>query len=294
MRAVGIVVMRVRRTVTPVTRVVISCFQTTLRRRFPFIVGLDLDALLLAPTVLVLIGRVRAFDLRIVGQHIETEMVIRSADVQLMLVHLELVVEGRVTARMIACAVLVAGIGAVIGAIDDVRVGIGTMVVIAHREYFRIAHHAKSRYADRMAFCDMKIKTAAGEHTAAFMRLRTLLHKVTRDQTRVQHMATRSTQVIAVRRATSVARMIAIAHIEIAVHRPGIEIDVKAHIGARRGRPGFCQSVVNTSLNRTVITGSAVFFHHEVDDAGRSFGAVLRGRVGDQLDLLDRTCRHLL
>ena len=46
MRTVGIVVMGVSRTVTPVARVVISCFQTALRRWFPFVVGLDLNTLL--------------------------------------------------------------------------------------------------------------------------------------------------------------------------------------------------------------------------------------------------------
>ena len=79
-------VMCVRRTVAPVARVVVSGFQTTLRRRFPFVIGLDLDTLLLTRAVLVLPGRVRALNLRVIGQHVKTEVIIRTAYVQLVFV----------------------------------------------------------------------------------------------------------------------------------------------------------------------------------------------------------------
>ena len=100
-----------------------------------------------------------------------------------MLVHLELIVERGIAARVIARTGLITGVRAVVGTIDDVRVGVCTVVVVTHREYFRITHHAKSRYTDRVAFCNMEIKTAAGKHTAAFVGLCSFLNEVTGDQT---------------------------------------------------------------------------------------------------------------
>ena len=54
---VRISVMRVGEVIFPVPRVVVSGFQTTLLRRFPFVIGLDLDALVLVIGRLVLVGR---------------------------------------------------------------------------------------------------------------------------------------------------------------------------------------------------------------------------------------------
>ena len=88
--------------------------------------------------------------------------------------------------------------------------------------------------------------------------------------------------------------MIPVSDIEITVHRTRIEIDVKAHIRAGRYVPGCRQGIIQTRLHRAVIARLTVFLHHQVNDAGCSFGRKLSRRVGDQLNLLNRSRRHLL
>ena len=82
MRTVRVVVIGVSITVTPVTGVVVAGFQTTLLRRFPFIVRLDLDTLFATLAVLVLVARIQVFlYLFVVGVHVETELVVCTADI---------------------------------------------------------------------------------------------------------------------------------------------------------------------------------------------------------------------
>ena len=88
--------------------------------------------------------------------------------------------------------------------------------------------------------------------------------------------------------------MIAVADVEIAVHRTCIEIDVKTEVRSGWHVPWRCQRIVQTGLYRSVIACRAVFFHHQVDNSGCTFGTELGGRVGDHFDLLDRSGRHLL
>ena len=144
-----------------------------------------------------------------------------------------------------------------------------------------------------MSLRHMEVQTAATEHTAATMVLKTFLRQMTDDQRRIQLLATRSAQVISVGRATAVADMIAVSDVEITVHRTGIEVDVKAGICSGRNVPRGRQRIVDTRLYRTVVTRRTVFFHHQVDDTRGTFRTEFGAGVGDQFNLLDRSCRHL-
>ena len=287
-------VISVSKTGAPVTRVVISGLQTTLRRRFPFVLCLHLDTLFQALTVLVLVKRIFVFFfLLVVGQHVKSEMVVRAAHVEFMLVHLECVVERRISARVTTGRQLVAVILAqrVAGSVhQQVRAVRG----VAHLEYLRITHHTESRHSDHVAFRYAEIQSSAGEDTAAAVRLMTFLIQVTHDQTRVQLRAAFAVQVIAVRITTAVADVVAVSDVEIAVYRTGVEVDVKTYVGAGRHVPWRCQGIVDTGAYGAVETRRAVAFHHQVDDTRRTFRTVFGGRIGDDFYLLNRSGRHLL
>ena len=53
-----VVVVCVRRAVAPTARVIVAGFQTALFCRFPFVLGFDLDTLVLAKAALLLVGGV--------------------------------------------------------------------------------------------------------------------------------------------------------------------------------------------------------------------------------------------
>ena len=100
MRSVGVVVMRVSQTGVPSVRVTVSGFQTAMRRRFPFVVGFDLYALVFAAVALILIGRVRAVYLGVVGCLVPAEVIVRTADIELVAIQRELIIDRSVTARV--------------------------------------------------------------------------------------------------------------------------------------------------------------------------------------------------
>ena len=88
--------------------------------------------------------------------------------------------------------------------------------------------------------------------------------------------------------------MISITDVEITVYGSGIEIDVQTCIGSRRSCPRFGQRIIDTRLHRTVESGRAIFFHDEIDDAGRTLGAKFSRWIRDEFDFFNRSCRHLL
>ena len=177
--------MRVGETVGPVTCIVVTGFQTALRRRFPFIIRFNLNTVLLAGTVLILIRRVGTFDLCVVGEHVKTEVVIRSADVQFMLIHLKLIVQRHVTTGVGNSTGLITGISAVIDRIQHINIGVFPMVGVSTFEHLRITNHSKTGYADRMTFCYVEIQAATSKDTTAFMALCSFLREVTLYQRRI-------------------------------------------------------------------------------------------------------------
>ena len=210
-----------------------------------------------------------------------------------MVVQLKGVVDCRVSSRVGVATALVSGVVAYHRA---VRCGqqVGAVVAVAHLEYVRLAHHTESGDTEGMTFRQPEVESCAGEETAAAVGLHTFLYQVALDQRTVQRLTSFAGEVIPVGLATAVADVIPVAYVEIAVHRTGIEIDVKTEVGAWRYVPWLCQRVVHSSLNGTVVTRRAVFFHHQVDDAGCPFGAELSRRVGNYFNLLDCAGRHLL
>lgn len=80
----------------------------------------------------------------------------------------------------------------------------------------------------------------------------------------------------------------------------GVEIAIPfAHIEVERGTEfatdavGMCV-VVKSTVHAAVETRLTLFFEDDVDDAGRTFGRVFGGRVGDDFDGLDVFRWHLL
>ncbi len=51
--------------------------------------------------------------------------------------------------------------------------------------------------------------------------------------------------------------------------------------------------VVEVELNATVVAGLAIAFEDDVDDTGRTFGAIFARRIGDDLDAVDAFGGHL-
>ena len=92
---------------------------------------------------------------------------------------------------------------------------------------------------------------------------------------------------------TTIGGVEAVSGVEVTVHNSGVEVDVKSCIRSGRNRPRLCQSVFDAGVDGAVVTRLTVFFHHEVDDTGCSFGRVFRGRVGDEFYLFDALRRHL-
>ena len=262
-------------------------------RRFPLVVRLHFDALVGTQTILRLVCSVQQFDLRVVGEHIKTEVIIRPADVELVVVKFEGVVESCVTARMRTRTGLVS---CEVSHYRTVRKGqeVRTMVGVTHLKDLRIAHHAKSRHAECVSFRQTEVQARASEESAAAMGLSTFLRQMALNERRVQHLATCTREVITVCHASSVTDVIAVADVEITVHRPCVEVDIKAHVTSRRGCPGFGESIVDSRLHGTVVARCAVFLHDEVDDTGCAFGREFRRRVGNDLYLLDGAGRHLL
>ena len=59
------------------------------------------------------------------------------------------------------------------------------MVEVTHLKDLRIAHHAESRHAKRVSFCQAEVQTRASEHSSATMGLRSFLRQVALNQTAV-------------------------------------------------------------------------------------------------------------
>ena len=178
-----------------------------------------------------------------------------------MVVEFKRIIECGVSSRVRTVTVLVATVVA-----QDVSVRlcqlIHALVGVTVVEHFRVAHHAESGYAERVSFCQTEIQARSGEHTSAAVGLDTFLRQMALDESRVQLLAARAVQVVAVGHTSAVADMVTVAYVEIAVHRTGIEIDVKSYVSSRRRGPRLGQRVVDTCLYGTVETRSTVFFHH--------------------------------
>ena len=102
-------------------------------------------------------------------------MVVRTAHIQLVLVHLESVVECRVTARVTAGRFLVTRVRTqrVAGRISK---QIYTMVGVAHLEH--LTDHAETRDTDGVTFRYAEIQSSTGEDSSAAVRLLTVLRQV--------------------------------------------------------------------------------------------------------------------
>ena len=95
-------------------------------------------------------------------------MIVRSADIQFMLIQLERIIQRRVTSRVIAFTCLITRVvtqGIACRICQQVR----TVVRVGHAEYLRITHHTKTRNTYRMSFGYMEIKASATKHTASSM-----------------------------------------------------------------------------------------------------------------------------
>ena len=296
MIAVGIIVISVRIIAAPTSCIVITGFQTALLRWFPFVVGFDVDAAIFVTGRLALIIRRfcrKTLCLTVVQVLIPTELVVRTAHLQLMIVLLEGIIQGGISARMTTNARLIALKVAccVAGFVrKQVCTGVGVSVI----EHLRVAYHAESRDADGVTLRYMEIESGTSEHSTALVFLDTLLLQMAFNQGAIQFLATCSGEVITVSFATTITGVIAVTDVEIAVHNTGVEIDIKAHVSTRRGIPRLGKRVVDTGLYGTVITCGTIFLHDQIDDTRCSFGAVFGRGIGDQLDLLDRSGRHLL
>ena len=191
MCALFVVVMRVSRAVVPTAGVVVAGFQTALLRRFPFVVRLHLDTLIFAEAGLVLVrcviqvGRQVPVRLHVIGRHVKTEVVVSAADVQFMIVQLEGVVECRVSSRVRANAVLVAGVVTQDSPIR-LRQQVRTMVGVGHLEGIGFAHHAETGHAECMSFRQTEIEACASKESSTTVGLCSFLQQVCLDERTIQ------------------------------------------------------------------------------------------------------------
>ena len=296
MIAVGIIVISVCIIAAPTSCVVITGFQTALLRRFPFVVGFDIDAALLVTGRLALIICLfcrKTLCLTVVQVLIPTELVVRTAHLQLMVVLFEGIIQGGISARMTTNARLIA-LKVTCRVAGFVRKQVCTGVGVSVIEYLRVANHAESRDADGVTLRYMEIESGTSEHSTALVFLNTLLLQMAFNQGAIQFLATCSGEVITVGFATTITGVIAVTDVEIAVHNTGVEIDIKAHVCTRRSIPRLGKRVVDTGLYGTVITCGTIFLHDQIDDTRSALRTVFGRGIGDQLDLLDRSGRHLL
>ena len=256
MIAVGIIVISVCIIAAPTSGVVITGFQTALLRRFPFVVGFDVDAAILVTGRLALIIRLfcrKTLCLTVVQVLIPTELVVRTAHLQFMVVLLEGIIQGGISSRMTTNARLIA-LKVTCCVAGFVRKQVCTGVGVSVIEHLRIAYHAKSRDADGVTLRYMEIESGTSEHSTALVFLDTLLLQMALNQGTIQFLATCSGEVITVGFATTITGVIAVTDVEIAVHDTGVEIDIKAHVSTGRGIPRLGKRVVDAGLYGTVIT----------------------------------------
>ena len=83
---------------------------------------------------------------------------------------------------------------------------------------------------------------------------------------------------------------LAVAHVGIGVKYAAAVVDVGTGIVA--AKVGIVHA--GTSLRTAIVACLAVAFEHDVDDAHRTFGAILGRGVGDDFDAFDALGRHLL
>ena len=84
----------------------------------------------------------------------------------------------------------------------------------------------------------------------------------------------------------ALALAMAIADVGVAVPFRRVIVDVETRVAAA--------SRVDSGLHTAVIARFQVFFHHDVDDAGRAFRREFRRRIVDDFDALDALGRQLL
>ena len=252
-----------------------SGFETRLGIRFPLVVQRKVHGLVCVERRLLLAGSVlTGLNLRVEAVLIPSEVAILTGEHQLMSAQFEGIIELCLSARMPAVTVLktiVVTQGVEVRIVSE-EIGVVADIISAQGSRFR--SHTKARDAECGVFGQPEIKSGAEEHTVVASIVLSVTSK-TRDLVRIRylqgvfHSGTVKIDAFAV--GATVRRMEAVTGIEIAIHRTGIEIDIKARICSGRHGPRFCQSIFNSGIHRAVITGLAVFFHNEVDNTCCTF-----------------------